>query len=178
MSAAAVTGGRITFNNVNLEHISAISGVFAECGCEITGENDEFSISAPQRLKSVKRVVTGVYPGFPTDAGPLLVGALSSADGRSVFYERIFKNRYVFAGELKKLGADIRVSGPVAVVNGTDKLRGAQCACTDLRGGAALIIAALRAKGETRIGNICHIKRGYEQIADNLKRLGADIIET
>lgn len=178
MAVAAATGGKITLNNVNLEHLSAVNGVFRQCGCEITGGKNRFAISAPSRLNSVKRIVTGVYPGFPTDAGPLLMGALASADGTSVFYERIFKNRYIFAGELKKFGANIQTFRSVAAVKGVSNLHGAECVCTDLRGGAALVIAALRAQGKTNIGNICHIKRGYEQFADNLKKLGADIIET
>ena len=120
---------------------------------------------------------TQVYPGFPTDAGPLLISTLCFANGVSVIKEGIFENRYVFAGELSRFGADIGIYGNMALVEGYNKLSGANCRCTDLRGGAALVIAALGADGESRIENICHIKRGYQDFAENLKDLGADISE-
>lgn len=177
MAAAAATGGSIAINKVVPEHLTAISRAFEKCGCEITNRGDRIFFSAPERLVSPGRTVTGVYPAFPTDAGPLLISALTSAYGTSVFYERIFKNRYGFIDEISKLGAVISVSGAEATVKGVNRLIGADVSCTDLRGGAALVIAALRAQGRTTVGNLCHIRRGYQDIANNLRRLGADISE-
>ena len=177
MAAAAVTGGNITIKNTLPEHLTAVLDVFKKCGCEIETQSDSISICAPNRLLPVYKTLTGVYPAFPTDAGPLLISALSSAKGRSVFYERIFKNRYAFIPEIRKFGADIETFGSRAVIRGVGTLKGADVECTDLRGGAALIIAALKAEGTTTIGNLCHIRRGYQDIANNLRQLGADIIE-
>ena len=177
MCAAAATGGKITLESVNSGHLSAVSHTLAECGCIIRGTGDTLDITAPPRLKPPRAVITDVYPGFPTDAGPLLIAALSLSEGISVFCERIFKNRYCFVGELEKLGANIQISGPVAVITGSRKLTGARCTCTDLRGGAALVIAALGTAGKTEIGNLCHIRRGYQDLGKNLRLLGAQVSE-
>lgn len=177
MAAAAVTGGSIKLNNVIPSHLSAVTRAFLHCGCRIDFDGNRLLLSAPERLGSVNKIVTGVYPGFPTDAGPLIIGALSSSKGKSVLYERVFKSRFGFLKELAKFGADVKTFGSVAIIRGTDNLVGADCQCTDLRGGAALIITALRARGKTTIGNLCHINRGYEDIAGNLRLLGAEITE-
>ena len=116
-----------------------------------------------------------VYPGFPTDAGPIAVSMLSLAKGTSVFVENIFENRFRYVDELKRFGAKIKTEGKAAVIEGVSELSGADCKATDLRGGAALIIAALAAGGESKIGEIHHIERGYDDIAAALKPLGADI---
>ena len=123
---------------------------------------------------------TAPYPGFPTDAQAVLMAALLRARGASVFEEHIFENRYRHVDELVRMGADIRVSGRVAVVSGVEALHGASVRCTDLRGGAALCVAALAAEGETWVTEIGHIDRGYVGIERDLAMLGADIrrIET
>ena len=177
MAAAAVTGGSVTLKNVNPAHLTAVNKVLSESGCNINVADDALTISAPERLKAVKTIRTRVYPGFPTDAGPMALSALSCGKGTSVFCENIFENRYSFVDELRRFGANINTYGSVAVVDGVKELSGANCRCTDLRGGAALVIAALKAKGESRISEICHIKRGYQDIAGNLRLLGADVIE-
>lgn len=177
MAAAAITGGAVTLENVIPAHLTAVNEVLFEAGCDIYQTKTSVSLTAPARLSSVKTVRTRVYPGFPTDAGPLILSALSCAEGTSVFCENIFENRYGFVDELRRFGAHINTYGSVAVVEGTEKLSAADCNCTDLRGGAALVIAALKAQGESRIGEICHIKRGYQDIAHNLRLLGSDIIE-
>lgn len=177
MAAAAITGSSIKLSRVNPDHLSSVNEVFVQAGCEILYDESSLTISAPSRLKAVKSVKTRVYPGFPTDAGPLLISALSTADGTSVFCENIFQNRYVFTDELSRFGAKINTFGKVAVIDGTGSLWAAECNCTDLRGGAALVIAALKADGESKIGNICHIKRGYQDIAQNLSLLGAEVTE-
>ena len=118
---------------------------------------------------------TLVYPGFPTDAGPILISMLTVASGTTVFVENIFENRYKYTEELKRLGAKIKTEGKVAVVEGVDRLSAACCECTDLRGGAALVIAALKAEGTTEIDKIQHILRGYDDIAGHLSHLGAEV---
>ena len=175
MAAAAITGGSITVKNVIPNHFTAVSEIFRESGCDVDCLSNKVIITAPSRLSAVKSVKTRVYPGFPTDAGPMVLSALSVACGTSVISESIFENRFGFTDELSRFGARVKVFGQVAVVEGVSELSSAPCNCTDLRGGAALIIAALRAKGESRIGDLCHVMRGYESIAENLRMLGADI---
>lgn len=173
MAAAAVTEGEITLKNVMPSHFVSITSVFENAGCKIEPVGKSLKLWAPKRLKRVPTVRTLVYPGFPTDAGPVLIAALSVAKGTSVFVENIFENRYRYVDELNRLGTHIKTEGRVAVVEGVDSLSAAQCHCTDLRGGAALVIAALAASGTTVIDKTEHIKRGYENISENLKNLGA-----
>ena len=116
-----------------------------------------------------------MYPGFPTDAGPLIIAMLCTAKGTSVFVENIFENRFRYVDELKRLGANIKTEGRTAVIEGVSNLSGANCKATDLRGGAALVCAALAAKGTTKITEIHHIERGYDDIVGTLKLLNADI---
>ncbi len=177
MAAAAVTGGNIRLKKVIPEHLTSVNEVFKKSGCEIECSESSISISAPSRLKAVKSIETRAYPGFPTDAGPLVISALSTACGTSVLSETIFENRFVFVDELSRFGAKINTYGTVAMIDGVPSLWSAECNCTDLRGGAALVIAALKAEGISKIGNICHIKRGYEDLPENLRKLGADIKE-
>lgn len=173
MAAAAVTEGEITLRNVMPSHFVSISSVFEEAGCKIEPIGKSLKLWAPKRLKRVPTVRTLVYPGFPTDAGPILIATLSKAKGTSVFVENIFENRYRYVDELNRLGTRIKTEGRVAVVEGVENLSAARCQCTDLRGGAALVIAALSASGTTVIDKIEHIKRGYENISENLRKLGA-----
>ena len=175
MSAAAVTGGDILINNVNCRHICAITDAFSEMGCDIKQSANSLRIKSDGRLKCIKSTRSSVYPGFPTDAGPLLVASLIKADGTSVFNENIFENRFNYISELKLLGADIKVFGKIAVVEGVNKLHGANLRCTDLRGGAAAVVAALAAEGESVIEQISHIERGYESIEQAFSELSAKI---
>ncbi len=177
MSAAAITGGKITLRDITPSHLTAISAVFEEAGCEIFNSNNSLTVNAPEKLSRVSVVRTTVYPGFPTDAGPLVLAMLTKAQGTSIMVENIFENRYRYVDELKRLGAQIKIEGRVAVIEGVSSLYAANCNCTDLRGGAALVVAALAAKGTTVIGNISHIKRGYEAIDKRLELLGANIKE-
>lgn len=177
MAAAAVTGGNITVKKVNPSDMFAIISFFKECGCDIKVGNDYITVSANRPINHINSLQTLVYPGFPTDAGPLAVAVLSIARGVSVFSENIFDNRFKYIDELKRLGADIKVSGNVAVIRGVKSLSGATCYATDLRAGAALVLAGLSAKGKTKVKNIHFIKRGYESITEDLKALGADIYE-
>ncbi|MDO4607875.1 MAG: UDP-N-acetylglucosamine 1-carboxyvinyltransferase [Clostridia bacterium] len=177
MAAVAITGGDAALSGINPSHLTAVCSVFEEAGCGLKYSNNKLILSAPKRLSRVSTIRTTVYPGFPTDAGPLVLAMLSKANGTSVMVENIFENRYRYVDELKRLGAKIRVEGKVAVIEGTSSLSAAGCKCTDLRGGAALVIAALAAKGTTVISDIKHIKRGYECIDKRLSLLGADIKE-
>lgn len=175
MSAAAVTGGDIELKNVNIDHIRAIISSFSEMGCDIVCGENMLRIRADKRLRRIRTTRSTVYPGFPTDAGPLLVAALIKAQGTSTFIETIFENRFNYIDELRRLGADIKVYNRVAIVEGVSKLHGAQLCCTDLRGGAAAVVAALAAEGESTIDKICHIERGYENLEDTLAGLSASI---
>ena len=175
MSAAAVTGGDITITNVNTEHIRQIVNAYTEMGCDIVLSDNALKIRAPQRLKRIKTTRSTVYPGFPTDAGPLLVASLVKARGTSTFIETIFENRFNYIDELRRLGADIKVHNKVAIVEGVKELHGAHLYCTDLRGGAAAVVLALAAEGISCVDKICHIERGYEKIEENLTGVLANI---
>ncbi len=175
MSAIAITGGNGIIKNVCPDHLKAIISEYERLGCEILFDGDEMKVIAPKRLKRLKTVRTQYYPGFPTDAGPTLISTASLADGTSIFIENIFENRFKFADELNRLGADVKVEGRTAVVEGVKKFSGASVNCTDLRGGAALMVAGFSALGTTEIGEIHHIIRGYETPEIYFKSLGANI---
>lgn len=175
LAAAAITGGCITLTEAIPAHLTPIMAVLKSAGCELRVNNREVSLIAPVRLKRVPVVRTMPYPGFPTDAGSPLMAMLTVADGSSMFVENIFENRFKVVDELKRLGAHIYTTGRVAVIEGVRFLSGAAVECTDLRGGAALVVAALAANGTTEISKICHIDRGYEDLTENLSKLGAMI---
>ncbi len=177
MAAAAITGSDITLTNVMPSHLVAVSDIFISAGCKIEPIHKGLCIYSPERLHRVPTIRTLVYPGFPTDAGPLIAAMLSVAQGTSVFVENIFQNRFRYTGELARFGAKIKTEGRVAIIEGVDALCAANAQCTDLRGGAALVVAALSAQGQSKIDKICHIKRGYEDFAYRLRLLGADIYE-
>ena len=175
ISAAAITGGEVKLNKTEPSHLDAVLSSFTEAGCKIISEKNSLFVSAPPRLRAVHLTKTLVYPGFPTDAGPLLAAALTKSEGCSVFVETIFENRFRYMDELVRLGANIRIHNKVAVIEGVSSLKGARVKATDLRGGAALITAGLAAEGETEIDDIFHIERGYEEIDEKLTKLGAII---
>lgn len=177
MAAAAITGGEIVLNNIIPLHLKAICSVFEQVGCTIKYTDSSLFLTSSEKLSRVSILRTSVYPGFPTDAGPIVLAMLSMACGTSVIVENIFENRFRYVDELKRLGANIRVESKVAIIDGVKSLSGAMCKCTDLRGGAALVVAGLAATGKTVIRDIYHIKRGYEKIEQNLALLGADIKE-
>ncbi len=176
LSAAAVTGGEITLHNVIPAHLAATINVFEQAGAELQIYSDKIKISTPKKLKFVPTIRSAVYPGFPTDSGPPIIAMLTVAEGTSLFIENIFQNRYKYIDELKRLGAKIGIHGNLAVIEGVKRLSGASVESTDLRGGAALVVAGLFADGITEISKINHILRGYENIEKNLTDLGAFII--
>lgn len=176
LACAASAGGEVTVERVQPRHFETVTDILTEAGCDIYFEADKVTIVRRKKLNAVRPVRTKPYPGFPTDAQPPLMAALLKAKGTSVFVENIFENRYRHVNELLRMGADIKVEGKVALVCGTERLHGAPVKCTDLRGGAALVIAALGAEGESEISDLAHIDRGYHGFAENLKRLGADVM--
>lgn len=178
MAAAAVTGGNITLREVDNSCIMPMLAPFEESGCEVRQLGGSLNILAPRRLSAVKHIRTMPYPGFPTDAQPVVMSMAAVGQGTSIFVENIFENRYRHASELSRMGAKIKVEGKVAVVEGVERLEGASVQAADLRGGAALVVAGLAAHGRTEVSGTEHIKRGYEHLARNLADLGARVRET
>lgn len=178
LCAAASAGGDVFLRGAEEGHLSAVADLLRESGCLIRADAAGLRCRRAGPLKAVPAVTTAPYPGFPTDAQAVLMAALLRSRGTTVFEENMFENRYRHVEELKRMGADIRVSGRAAAVTGVDALRGAEVRCTDLRGGAALCVAALAAQGQTSITELRHIDRGYENIERDLRALGADIVRT
>ena len=174
MIAAAITGGDVYVRNIIPEHMYSVSLKMMEMGIEIEEGDDYIRVIAPKTLKSTN-VKTLPHPGFPTDLQPQMAVLLSVAEGTSTMIEGVWDNRFQYMDELKKTGAKITVEGRMAVVEGVKDLSGAKVSATDLRAGAALVIAGLRAVGQTQIQNVKYIDRGYEAIEQKLKELGADI---
>ena len=175
LCGAASAGGEVFLRDAREEHLSAVTAVLREAGCDVTGGSAGIVCRRTGRLTAPRPIRTAPYPGFPTDAQAILMAALLRCRGAAVFEENLFSSRYRHVDELARMGADIRVSGRTAVVLGVERLHGAVVRCTDLRGGAALCAAALAAEGETSISDITHIDRGYQSIEDDLAALGADI---
>jgi UDP-N-acetylglucosamine 1-carboxyvinyltransferase len=176
ISAVAVAGGDVLLTDTRPRDVTAVVSLFSEAGCRIETEGETaLRIRAEGRLKDMGHIRTAPHPGFPTDAQALVMAASCYAEGVTVFSETIFDNRYRHVCELLRMGADIRVDGRTAVVCGLPKLFGASVEATDLRGGAAMVIAALAAEGETVVNEIQHIDRGYDRLEDTLSSLGAQI---
>jgi len=174
MLAAAVSGGDVQLHRANALHLKPICDKLMEAGAEIFPFDGGFKVSG--RGVSPMEIISSPYPGFPTDMQAPFMAACCFAKGKSTVNETIFENRFLHVDELKKMGADITVDGSTAYINGSGYLHGAEVTATDLRAGAALCIAGLLAEGETIIGNIYHLDRGYENFEDKLLKLGANII--
>ncbi len=174
MIASAATAGDITIRNIIPKHMDSLSAKLTEMNCKIIEGDDFIRVIGKDNLNSV-HVKTMSYPGFPTDLQPQMTALLSTAKGTGVITETVWENRFQYITELKRLGCKITVDGRVAHIEGESVLTGAEVNATDLRAGAALVVAALAAKGTTTIGNIKYIDRGYETIEQKLKILGADI---
>ena len=172
--AGAITCGNVKITNANPTHIEPILDKLEEANCILDIGKNYLQIRAPKRIKAVD-IKTMPYPGFPTDMQSIFGALLSTAKGTSIITENIFENRYKYVQELNRMGARINVEGRTAVIKGTKRIQGANVVASDLRGGAALIVEALAAKGVTQIENVHYILRGYENIEDKLKKLGAKI---
>lgn len=171
---ATATGGMIELQNVISKHITPVINKLEECGCKIKTERNSLIIDSPKRIKAVN-IKTMPYPGFPTDMQSVFTSMLTISKGTSIIVENIFENRYKYTNELKRMGAKIDIEGKIAIVKGVRKLSNTVVEATDLRGGAALVLAGLTAKGKTRINNIEYILRGYENLDKKLGNLGAKI---
>ena len=172
--AGAITGGNIKLTNVCPGNIEPILNKLEEANCKLKIEKNTIQIEAPKRIKAVD-IKTMPYPGFPTDMQSIFGALLTTAKGTSIITENIFESRYKYVQELNRMGAKIKVEGRAAIIKGTKRIQGANVIATDLRGGAALILEALAAKGVTEIDNIHYILRGYEKIDEKLKKIGAKI---
>ena len=155
--------------------MASILWLFNESGCKVNINGKSINLLSPQRLLRVPTVRSLVYPGFPTDAGPIAAALLCKADGTSVFVENIFENRFRYVDELKRFGAKIKTEGKIAVIEGVTELSAADCKSTDLRGGAALTLAGLAAEGNTTVTDLSYIDRGYFGFEYKLRDLGAKI---
>ena len=174
MLAAAITGGDVIIKNVIPKHLESIIAKMEETGAQIEQYDDSLRVIGPEKPKKCN-VITLPHPGFPTDMQPQMAVYLSVADGTSIITDSVWDNRFRYVDQLNIMGAEIQVDGRRAVINGVEKLRGAPVLATDLRAGAAMIIAGLCAEGVTEVENIEYIDRGYSNVVEKLRAVGADI---
>jgi UDP-N-acetylglucosamine 1-carboxyvinyltransferase len=174
MIAAAATNGDVLIKNVIPTHLESISAKLREMGIEIDEKEDSIRVRTIARPKSVN-IKTIPYPGFPTDLQQPMSVLLSISEGTGIITESIWESRFKHVDELKRMGANVKVEGRVAIIEGIHKLSGSPVCATDLRAGAAMVVAGLAAEGETEISNLRHIDRGYENLVEKLRSIGADI---
>lgn len=174
MIAAAACGGEVTIKNVIPKHLESITAKLVEMGVEVAEGDDSVTVKREGNLRGTN-VKTSPYPGFPTDVQQPMTVLMCLAEGRSLVNESIWESRFKHVDELKKLGANIKVDGRSAIIEGVKEFTGAVVKATDLRAGAAMVIAGLVAKGETEIYSIEHIDRGYPHIEDKFRSLGGDV---
>lgn len=172
--ASAITGGDVTIHNTNYDHLEPLLYKLAQSGVTIRGTHDPIRVSAHDPLSAVE-VQAIHFPGFPTDLQPQICALLTQASGESVIHERVFEARFSYVEELRKMGADITVAGEKAYIRGPARLQGATVRALDIRSGVALLLAALAAKGTTRVLDMQHVFRGYESLPRDLTALGAQI---
>ncbi|MEA5084242.1 MAG: UDP-N-acetylglucosamine 1-carboxyvinyltransferase [Lachnospiraceae bacterium] len=175
LTAAAITKGEIFLKNVSWIYMCKTLEIMSECGCEIKVKKDSIYLKAPKKIKPLNLIRTGVYPNFATDMQPILMSLLTTSSGTSIIIEQMFENRFSHADELNKMGAKVSAETRVAIIDGVKQLKGAEVNATDLRAGAALILAGLNAKGTTIVNNANFVRRGYDNIEKNLHGLGAEI---
>jgi UDP-N-acetylglucosamine 1-carboxyvinyltransferase len=175
MVAAAITKGDVLIKNVIPKHLESMTAKLIEMGVKVEEYEDSIRVSCDKRPKAVN-IKTLPYPGFPTDIQQPFTTLLSVSEGRSIVTESIWEGRFKHVDELKRMGANIKVEGKIAIIDGIERLSGAEVMATDLRAGAALVIAGLAAEGTTTVTHVRHIDRGYEKIEEKLRKLGASII--
>lgn len=176
MVAAAITGGRVLIRNMVPNHLKAVIAKLKECGVEIHMTDEGILVCADQNPIVSTDIKTLPYPGFPTDMQSPFMALLTVAKGPSVVIETVFENRFMHVGEFNRMGANIKTEGKAAIIPGGKQLQGAQVVATDLRAGASVVLAGLVAEGTTEVSQIYHIDRGYENFADKLRGLGANIM--
>lgn len=174
--ATAACGGEVSLVGAESGHMRIVNAALCAAGCEIKNNGSGILVCADSRPKAIEMIKTLPYPGFPTDVQPLLGAVLMTADGDSELCEAIFKKRFEYYSQLELMGADAEIRGNTLVIHGRERLFGTEVSAADLRGGAALIIAALAASGTTVVNNVHYIDRGYESIERDLKLIGADIM--
>ena len=174
--ATAACGGEVSLVGAEAGHMRIVNAALCAAGCEIKNNGSGILVCADSRPKAIEMIKTLPYPGFPTDVQPLLGAVLMTADGDSELCEAIFKKRFEYYSQLELMGADAEIKGNTLVIHGRERLFGTEVSAADLRGGAALIIAALAASGTTVVNNVHYIDRGYESIERDLKLIGADIM--
>lgn len=177
LCGAAAATGEIELTGVSPATLTAVLACLEEGGCVLHTGPDRIALRCGAPLRGISPVRTAPYPGFPTDAQAVLMAALAGGEGATLFVENIFDSRYRHVDELRRMGADIQLAGRAAMVSGVGRLHGAAVCSTDLRGGAALVVAALGAEGTTQVSELRHIKRGYQALDKNLRALGAEIRE-
>ena len=176
MTACAVTGGDVTLTNCYAKYMYSTIEKIKRCGCRVNVISwNELRVLAPNRLRGIGKTETQPFPGFPTDMQPQTVAMLSVSDGVSMVVENLFENRFKYTMELRKMGADVTVKDRVVIVRGVGRLHGAVVTATDLRAGAALVVAGLNADGESVVNDVRHVDRGYCKFEDMLTGLGANI---
>jgi UDP-N-acetylglucosamine 1-carboxyvinyltransferase len=172
--AGAITGGDVRVEGAQAIHLQPVLEKLREAGATITEEKNALRVTRTGRLRPLD-VTTGVHPGYPTDMQAQLTALLAVTPGTSYVTETVFENRFQHLDELARMGANVRIDGRTAVITGVNRLHGADVAATDLRAGAAMILAGLVAQGETRIHAIHHIERGYVDVVERFRSLGADV---
>ncbi|MEG0664429.1 MAG: UDP-N-acetylglucosamine 1-carboxyvinyltransferase, partial [Clostridia bacterium] len=177
IGCVAAAGGSVCLRKADINHLSGVLPFFQKSGCEIKGFSKDIVVSRKGSIKSAGFVKTDPYPGFPTDAQAILMSNMAIAKGNTTFYETIFENRYNHVSQLRKMGANIDYFDRVAYVTGVKNLHGAVVSSPDLRGGVALVVAALCAEGETKIENIKYILRGYDSLEKSLSQCGLNIMK-
>ena len=174
MVASAITNGNVYIQGITQEQLPAVANKLTEMGVDLDWDDDGVRVTTPRQLKAVE-VKTVPFPGFPTDMQAQIMGLLSLASGTSTITENVHTDRYIHTAELNRMGADIRLDGRKAIINGVSSLSGAPVMASDLRAGAVLVIAGMAAIGETVVSRIYHIDRGYEAIEEKLNSIGAEI---
>jgi UDP-N-acetylglucosamine 1-carboxyvinyltransferase len=174
MTAAAITNGELTLENARLDHLMAFADRLTAIGVNVEKNEKGVTVSSARRLEPVD-VTTQPFPGFPTDLQAQIMALLCLADGNSVITEKIFPDRFLHVAELNRMGAHLRKEGPTVIVQGVKRLIAAPVMASDLRASAALVLAGLAARGTTRVHRIYHLERGYQQLDEKLRAVGADI---
>ncbi|HBV68677.1 MAG TPA: UDP-N-acetylglucosamine 1-carboxyvinyltransferase [Clostridiales bacterium] len=177
LSAASSMKSRIYIRNIEKSHFNSITSIYEDAGCEIRETHGTIVVNNSGRLKAIDKITTQPYPGFPTDMQAQLMASMATAEGMTIIEETVFDSRFKHVPELQKMGADITIIGRAAIVEGVERLYGTEVEAKDLRGGAALVLAAIGAEGTTKVNNIHHINRGYENFVDKLQKLGVIISE-